>query len=114
MNVDAAVAPIRGNTRGDQRHRQDPGPGVGNSLDDAEPDHRVEVVEQENSRSGDRIECEQHHQQPQLARLARLRNHQHEHDKLEAHLQREKQFNRKVALNAQLRDLKDEIDRLSA
>ncbi|MCL4759503.1 MAG: DUF4391 domain-containing protein [Rhodocyclaceae bacterium] len=50
----------------------------------------------------------------QLARLARLRSHQHEHDKLEARLHREKQFNRKVALNAQLRDLKDEIDRLSA
>lgn len=50
----------------------------------------------------------------QLARLARLRSHQHEHDKLEARLQREKQFNRKILINAQLRQLKDEIDRLSA
>lgn len=50
----------------------------------------------------------------QLARLARLRAHQHEHDKLAARLQREKQFNRKIVINAQLRQLKDEIDRLSA
>ena len=50
----------------------------------------------------------------QLERLTRLRSRQHEYEKLETRLDREKQFNRKVALNAQLRDLKTEIDQLSA
>ncbi|TKD34378.1 DUF4391 domain-containing protein [Azotobacter chroococcum] len=50
----------------------------------------------------------------QLERLARLRSRQSEYQKLEARLHREKQFNRKVVLNAQLRELKNEIDRLSA
>lgn len=50
----------------------------------------------------------------QLERLARLRGRQGEYQKLEARLHKEKQFNRKVALNAQLRELKNEIDALSA
>lgn len=50
----------------------------------------------------------------QVERLTRLRSRQHEYEKLETRLHREKQFNRKVALNAQLRDLKTEIDQLSA
>lgn len=50
----------------------------------------------------------------QLERLARLRGRQSEYNKLEARLHKEKQFNRKVALNAQLRELKNEIDQLSA
>lgn len=50
----------------------------------------------------------------QLERLMRLRSRQNEYGKLEARLHKEKQFNRKVALNAQLRDLKTEIDQLSA
>lgn len=50
----------------------------------------------------------------QLERLARLRSRQSEYNKLVARLHKEKQFNRKVALNAQLRELKNEIDQLSA
>ncbi len=50
----------------------------------------------------------------QLERLARLRGRQSEYNKLEARLHKEKQFNRKVVLNAQLRELKNEIDALSA
>lgn len=50
----------------------------------------------------------------QLERMARLRGRQSEYKKLEARLHKEKQFNRKVALNAQLRELKNEIDQLSA
>ncbi|EPO6703935.1 DUF4391 domain-containing protein [Pseudomonas aeruginosa] len=50
----------------------------------------------------------------QLERLARLRSRQSEYKKLEARLHKEKQFNRKVALNAQLRELKNEIDQLGA
>ena len=50
----------------------------------------------------------------QLERLNRLRSRQNDYGKLEIRLHREKQFNRKVALNAQLRELKAEIDRLSA
>lgn len=49
----------------------------------------------------------------QLERVARLRGRQSEYNKLEARLKKEKQFNRKVALNAQLRELKNEIDQLS-
>lgn len=49
----------------------------------------------------------------QLERLNRLRSRQNDYGKLEIRLHREKQFNRKVALNAQLRELKAEIDRLS-
>ena len=50
----------------------------------------------------------------QLERLNRLRSRQNDYGKLEIRLHREKQFNRKVALNAQLRELKAEIDWLSA
>jgi len=50
----------------------------------------------------------------QMERLTRLRSRQNDYGKLEVRLHREKQFNRKVALNAQLRELKTEIDRLSA
>lgn len=50
----------------------------------------------------------------QLERLTRLRSRQNDYGKLEIRLHREKQFNRKVALNAQLRDLQAEIDQLSA
>ncbi|OBY91005.1 methyl-accepting chemotaxis protein [Pseudomonas sp. AU11447] len=50
----------------------------------------------------------------QLERLARLRSQQNEYNKLVTRLHKEKQFNRKVALNAQLRVLKNEIDQLSA
>lgn len=50
----------------------------------------------------------------QLDRLSRLRSRQNEHNKLEARLHAETQFNRKVALNAELRALQTEIDQLSA
>jgi len=49
----------------------------------------------------------------QLQRLNRLRSLQSEHAKLDARLHKEKQFNRKVALNAQLREIKNEIADLS-
>jgi len=50
----------------------------------------------------------------QLQRLNRLRSLQSEHAKLNARLHKEKQFNRKVALNAQLREIQNEIADLSA
>ena len=50
----------------------------------------------------------------QLERLALLHKLQSEYKKLEARLHKEKQFNRKVMLNAQLRELKNEIDQLGA
>jgi len=50
----------------------------------------------------------------QVERLTRLRSLQSEYKKLEARLRKEKQFNRKVALNADLRDIGTEIDQLSA
>lgn len=50
----------------------------------------------------------------QLERLNRLRSRESEYRKLEARLHKEKQFNRKVALNAQLRELKNEIESLTA
>lgn len=50
----------------------------------------------------------------QLERIAQLRSRQGELQKLQAHLHKEKQFNRKVALNAKLRELKHEIERLGA
>jgi predicted signal transduction protein with EAL and GGDEF domain len=49
-----------------------------------------------------------------LERLTRLRSRQNEYNQLEARLHKEKQFNRKVALNAELRALKTEIDQLGA
>lgn len=50
----------------------------------------------------------------QLQRLNRLRSLQSEHAKLDARLHKEKQFNRKVVLNAQLRQIQKEIADLSA
>lgn len=50
----------------------------------------------------------------QLERLNRLRSRQSEHARLEARLRKEIQFNRKVALNAQLREIQNEITELSA
>jgi hypothetical protein len=50
----------------------------------------------------------------QVERLTRLRSRQNDYDKLEARLHKEKQFNRKVALNAELRDIGTEIDQLNA
>lgn len=49
----------------------------------------------------------------QLERLTRLRSRQNEYKQLEARLHKEKQFNRKVTLNAELRELKEEIDQLA-
>lgn len=48
----------------------------------------------------------------QLERQTSLRRLQGECERLQARLDREKQFNRKVELNAQLRELKKGIDRL--
>ena len=50
----------------------------------------------------------------QLQRLTQLRSLQGEQCKLEARLHKEIQFNRKVELNAQLRELNAKIDQLSA
>lgn len=49
----------------------------------------------------------------QVARLEQIRCKQHEYQKLEARLQKEKQFNRKVELNGQLRRVKQELEMLS-
>ena len=50
----------------------------------------------------------------QVERLTSLRSRQKEYDKQEARLHKEIQFNRKVALNPELREVKTEIDRLGA
>ena len=50
----------------------------------------------------------------QLQRLNRLRGLHSEHAKLDMRLHKEKQFNRKVVLNAQLREIQNEIAELSA
>ena len=50
----------------------------------------------------------------QLERLARLRSRQSEYRKLESRLHKERQFNRRVVLNAQLREIQNEIAELSA
>jgi len=50
----------------------------------------------------------------QLQRLTQLRSLQGEKRKLETRLHKEIQFNRKVELNAQLRELNAKIDQLSA
>lgn len=50
----------------------------------------------------------------QLERLNRLRSRETEYRKVETRLRKEKQFNRKVAFNAQLRALKNEIESLTA
>jgi hypothetical protein len=50
----------------------------------------------------------------QVERQVRIRSTQAEYRKMEARLQKEKQFNRKVELNAQLRSIKNELDELSS
>lgn len=49
----------------------------------------------------------------QVERLGQLRSKQNECRKMEARLQKEQQFNRKVELNAQLRTLKNQLETLS-
>jgi len=49
-----------------------------------------------------------------VERLEKIRTRKKECEKLEARLQKEKQFNRKVELNAQLRVLKNELQALSS
>jgi Domain of unknown function (DUF4391) len=48
----------------------------------------------------------------QLERLVQLRSKQHEYQKMEVRLQKERQFNRKVELNGQLRQLNHELTQL--
>lgn len=48
----------------------------------------------------------------QVERLGQIRTKQREADKMTVRLQKEKQFNRKVEINAQLRDLKNELKQL--
>lgn len=48
----------------------------------------------------------------QIERLGQIRSKQHEYRKMEARLQKELQFNRKVELNSQLRQLKHELAQL--
>ena len=50
----------------------------------------------------------------QVERLGQLRSKQNECRKMEARLQKEQQFNRKVELNAQLRMLKNQLQTLSS
>lgn len=50
----------------------------------------------------------------QAERLMNIQNKQKELNKLEASLHREKQFNRKVEINSQLRSLKNELAKLTA
>lgn len=50
----------------------------------------------------------------QVERLAQLRSKQTESTKLEAHLLKEKQFNRKVEINAQLRSINTDIEALTS
>jgi hypothetical protein len=50
----------------------------------------------------------------QVERLAQLRSKQTEYTKLEARLIKEKQFNRKVEINAQLRSIKTDIASLTS
>lgn len=49
----------------------------------------------------------------QVERLAEWRSKQNEYQKLQVRLNKEKQFNRKVEINAQLRRIKTELDQLS-
>ena len=51
--------------------------------------------------------------QEQVARMERIRLRQRELERCEARLRKEKQFNRKVAINAELRRLKQELERLT-
>lgn len=48
----------------------------------------------------------------QVERLVQLRSKQHEYRKMEVRLQKEQQFNRKVELNSQLRQLNHELTQL--
>ena len=50
----------------------------------------------------------------QLERLALLRSRKSEYQKLESRLHKEKQFNRRVVINARLREIRNEIAELSA
>lgn len=50
--------------------------------------------------------------QARVERMEFIRSKQRELGKYEAHLRKEKQFNRKIAINAQLCDLKQELGRL--
>lgn len=47
-----------------------------------------------------------------VERMEQIRSRQRELDKCEAYLRKEKQFNRKVAINAKLRQLKNELENL--
>ncbi len=49
-----------------------------------------------------------------VARIVQIQSKEKECKKIKARLQKEKQFNRKVELNAQIRALKNELDSLSA
>ena len=51
--------------------------------------------------------------QAQVERMERIRLKQRELERCEARLRKENQFNRKVAINAELRDLKQELDNLT-
>jgi hypothetical protein len=51
--------------------------------------------------------------QARVERMEKIRSRQRELDKCEARLRKEKQFNRKVAINAELRALKQEIKTLT-
>lgn len=48
-----------------------------------------------------------------VERMEQIRSRQRELDKCEAYLRKEKQFNRKVAINAKLRQLKNELEAMS-
>lgn len=50
--------------------------------------------------------------QARVERMEIIRSRQRELEKCEARLRKEKQFNRKVAINAELRDLKQELEGL--
>ena len=51
--------------------------------------------------------------QARVERMELIRLKQRELERCEARLRKEKQFNRKVAINAELRDLKQELERLT-
>jgi hypothetical protein len=51
--------------------------------------------------------------QARVERMERIRLKQRELERCEARLRKEKQFNRKVAINAELRDLKQELENLT-
>jgi hypothetical protein len=50
----------------------------------------------------------------QIERLGHIRSKQSDYRKMESRLQKERQFNRKVELNAQLRHLKSQLETLSS